>query len=200
MNRLPTLLLAVALLLAPGTASAQRFGGDFGGGAGFWLVYADLGLDEDRTFGHDVGGVVGLGGRGFLQTGKVRLGGGAFGGGFSDEGLNSDGNRVQGGLSAGGFTAEYLVVQRNVEVIVGGMAGGGVLTIEQVLPPETGDPVDVERLQRRRDTMFIGYPWVRLGYNPAPFVNVGLQLGYLVGTDDVGGFAIGLEVMAGLIP
>ncbi|NIN73272.1 MAG: hypothetical protein GTO46_15380 [Gemmatimonadetes bacterium] len=197
MKRAVTLLLAsVVLLLLPESASAQRFGGEFGGGGGFWLVYADLGIDVDRSFGHDVGGVVTLGGRGFLQTGKVRLGGGAFGGGFVDEGLNSAGNRVQGGFSAGGFTAEYLIVQQNLELVIGGMAGGGVLTIEEIVIVSGG----VEDLRRRRESMFVGYPWVRVGYNPAPFINVGLQLGYVAGTQDVGGFAIGLDVMAGLIP
>ena len=199
MNRTMTLLWVVALFLSPRAAWAQRFGGDYGVGGGLWLVYVDVGVEAGRSFGRDVGGVVALGGRGFLQTGKVRLGGGAFGGGFTDEGPSADG-RVEGGLSAGGFTAEYLVVQRNLEVTVGGMAGGGVLTIEELLPAEVGDPVDVDRLRRRRETMFVGYPWVRVGYNPAPFVNVGLQLGYLVGNDDVDGFAVGLEVNAGLIP
>ncbi|UCC73229.1 MAG: hypothetical protein JSV86_01295 [Gemmatimonadota bacterium] len=197
MNRAITLLAATVLLLQPELAFAQRFGGDFGGGGGFWLVYADVGIDEEVSFGRDVGAVVALGGRGFLQTGRVRLGGGAFGGGFVDEGVNEAGNRVQGGLSAGGFTAEYLVVQQNLEVSVGGMVGGGVLTIEEL--SGTG-PDGVEDLRRRRKTMFVGYPWVRLGYNPAAFVNVGLQLGYLAGTEDVGGFAVGLEIMAGLIP
>jgi hypothetical protein len=195
-NKAITLLLASVLLLLPGSAFAQRFGGDFGGGGGFWLLYVDLGIEEDRSFGRDVGAVVALGGRGFLQTGKIRLGGGAFGGGFTDEGLNSVGNKVQGGFSAGGFTAEYLVLQQNLEIIVGGMVGGGVLTIEERISV-TGE---IEELRRRRDSMFVGYPWVRVGYNPAPFVNVGLQLGYLVGTGDVGGFAVGLDIMAGLIP
>jgi hypothetical protein len=39
-----------------------------------------------------------------------------------------------------------------------------------------------------------------VGYNPAPLVNAGLQLGYLIGTDDVGGVAVGIDVMVGLIP
>lgn len=197
MKRAITLLLSsVVFLLLAGPAHAQRFGGDFGGGGGFWLVFADLGIDSDRSFGRDVGGVVTMGGRGFLQTGKVRLGGGAFGGGFVDEGLNGTGNRVQGGFSAGGFTAEYLVVQQNLELVIGGMAGGGVLTIEEIVSVSS----DVETLRRRREPMFVGYPWVRVGYNPAPFINVGLQLGYITGTQDVGGFAIGLDISAGLIP
>lgn len=197
MNRAIRLLLAsVVFLVAPEPASAQRFGGDFGGGGGFWLVYADPGIDSDRSFGRDVGGVVALGGRGFLQTGKVRLGGGAFGGGFVDEGVNSGGNRVQGGFSAGGFTAEYLIVQQNLELVIGGMAGGGVLTIEEIVSVSG----EVEDLRRRREPMFVGYPWVRVGYNPATFINVGLQLGYMAGTQDVSGFAIGLDIMAGLIP
>ncbi|UCC82572.1 MAG: hypothetical protein JSW46_16595 [Gemmatimonadota bacterium] len=189
-------LVGVVLLLLPEPASAQRFGGDFGGGGGFWLVYVDVGVDVDRSFGRDVGGAVTLGGRGFLQTGKVRLGGGAFGGGFVDEGLNTAGNRVQGGFSAGGFTAEYLVVQQNLELVIGGMAGGGVLTIEEIVSVSG----EVEDLRRRKESMFVGYPWVRVGYNPAAFVNVGLQLGYVAGTQDVGGFAIGLDIMVGLIP
>jgi hypothetical protein len=196
-NRAITLLLASAvLLILPDPASAQRFGGDFGGCGGFWLVYADLGIDADRSFGRDVGGVITLGGRGFLQTGKVRLGGGAFGGGFVDKGQNSAGNSVQGGFSAGGFTAEYLIVQQNLELVIGGMAGGGVLTIEEIVSVSG----EVEDLRRRKESMFVGYPWVRVGYNPAPFINVGLQLGYMVGTQDVGGFAMGLDIMAGLIP
>ncbi len=197
MNRTITLLLASAvLLILPEPASAQRFGGDFGGGGGLWLVYADLGIDEDRSFGRDVGGVITLGGRGFLQTGKVRLGGGAFGGGFVDKGQNTAGNSVQGGFSAGGFTAEYLIVQQNLELVIGGMVGGGVLTIEEIVSVSG----EVEDLRRRKESMFVGYPWVRLGYNPAPFINVGLQLGYMAGTQDVGGFAVGLDIMAGLIP
>jgi hypothetical protein len=196
-NRAITLLLSSAvLLLLPGPACAQRFGGDFGGGGGFWLVYVDPGVDSDRSFGREVGGVVAMGGRGFLQTGKVRVGGGAFGGGFVDEGINSGGNRVQGGFSAGGFTAEYLVVQQNLELAIGGMAGGGVLTIEEIVSVSGA----LEELRRRRESMFVGYPWIRVGYNPAPFINVGLQLGYILGTQDVEGFAVGLDIMAGLIP
>jgi hypothetical protein len=196
-NRTITLLLAsVLLLLFPGSGFAQRFGGQFGGGGGFWLAYAHLGIDADRSFGRDVGGVVGLGGRGFLQSGRVRVGGGAFSGSFVDKGVNADGNRVQGGFSAGGFTVEYLVVQRNLEIVIGGMAGGGALTIEEIVSVSG----EVEDLQRRRESMFVGYPWVRVGYNPAPFINIGLQLGYMAATQEVGGFAVGLDVMAGLIP
>ncbi|KPK82366.1 MAG: hypothetical protein AMS25_02770 [Gemmatimonas sp. SM23_52] len=200
MRRLSTLLLCCWLILLPGSAFAQRFGGDFGGAVGFWLLYVDPGIEEDRSFGRDVGGVVAFGGRGFLQTGRVRLGGGGFAGSFSCEGLNESSNRVQGGLSGGGFVAEYLLVQRNLELTVGGLAGGGVVTIEELLPPEMGDLGDIERLRRRRDGIFIGYPWVRLGYNPAPFVNAGLQLGYLIGSEDVGGFAVSLDVLVGIIP
>ena len=189
-------LVLLGLLLTGGPAYAQRFGGDYGGGGGVWLVYVAPDIETERSFERDVGGVVAIGGRGFLQTGKVRLGGGAFGGGFTDEGLNGAGNKVKGGLSAGGFIAEYLAVQQNLEVTVGGLLGGGVLTIEESL----GTSGDVEDLRRRRDTIFVGYPWVRVGYNPAPFVNAGLQLGYLLGTDDVGGVAVGIDVMVGLIP
>ena len=184
------------LFLQAETAFSQRLGGDFGGGGQFWVLYIDPGIDVDRSFGRDVGGVTAIGGRGFLQTRRVRLGGGGFGGSFSDEGLNEDGNRVQGGLSAAGFTAEYLAVQQDLEVAVGALLGGGVLSLEERLSVSG----DVEELRRRRDAIFVAYPWVRLGYNPAPFVNVGLQLGYFVGTEDVGGFAIGLEVGVGLIP
>lgn len=200
MRRLTTLFLSCWLVLLPGSALAQRFGGDFGGAVGFWLLYVDPGIKEDRSFGRDVEGVVAFGGRGFLQTGRVRLGGGGFGGSFSSEGLNESGNRVQGGLSGGGFVAEYLLVQQNLELAVGGLAGGGVVTIEELLPPEPGDSGDVERLRRRREGIFIGYPWVRLGYNPAPLVNAGLQLGYLVGSEDVGGFAVSIDVLVGIIP
>jgi hypothetical protein len=199
-RRLPTLFLCCWSVLLPGSAFAQRFGGDFGGAVGFWLLYVDPGIEENRSFGRDVGDVVAFGGRGFLQTGRVRLGGGGFGGSFSCEGLNESGNRVQGGLSGGGFVAEYLLVQRNLELAVGGLAGGGVVTIEELLPPEVGDSGDVERLRRRREGIFIGYPWVRLGYNPAPLVNAGLQLGYLVGSEDVGGFAVSIDVLVGIIP
>lgn len=188
--------LACGLALLPATASAQRFGGQFGAAGGFWLVFVDLDVDDDRNLGRDLGGVIGLGGRGFVQTGRVRLGGGAFGGGFVDEGLNSAGNEVEGGLSGGGFTFEYLAVQRNIEVAVGGLVGGGSLTVEERL----GSAGGVESLRRRRDNIFVGYPWVRVAYNLAPFANAGLQLGYLLGTQDTHGFSIGLDVLVGLIP
>lgn len=188
--------LVIVIALHPGSANAQRFGGQFGGGAAFWLVYVDPGLDVGESFDRDVGRVIGIGGRAFLQTGRFRLGGGVFGGGFTDEGLNPAGNDVQGGLSAGGFIAEYLIVQQNVELAIGGMAGGGVLTVEEHISTAG----DIEELRRRRDPIFAGYPWLRLGYNPAPFVNVGLHLGYFVGSNGVGGFGAGLDVTAGLIP
>lgn len=200
MRRLATLFLSCCLVLLPASAYGQRFGGDFGGAVGFWLLYVDPGIEEDRSFGRDVGSVLGVGGRGFLQTGRVRLGGGGFGGSFISEGLNESGHKVDGALSGGGFIAEYLLVQRNLELTVGGFAGGGVLTLVEFLPPEPGDVGDVERLRRRRQTLFIGYPWVRLGYNPAPFVNAGLQLGYLIGSEDVGGFAASIDVLVGIIP
>ncbi len=190
------LALAIGLALLPATAWAQRFGGQFGGAGGFWLVYVDLDVDDDRSLGRNLDGVIGLGGRGFLQTGRVRLGGGAFGGGFVDEGLNSAGNEVEGGLSATGFTFEYLAVQQNIEVVVGGLVGGGSLTVEERL----GSAGGVESLNRQRDSIFLGYPWVRVAYNLAPFANAGLQLGYLIGSRDIGGFAIGLDVLVGLIP
>ncbi len=190
------LALTWALTLLPATAWAQRFGGQFGGAGGFWLVFVNPDVDNDQSFGRDLGGVIGLGGRGFLQTGRVRLGGGAFGGGFVDEGLNPAGNEVEGGLSAAGFTFEYLAYQQNLEVMVGGLVGGGSLTLEERL----GSAGGVESLRRRRDRVFVGYPWVRVGYNLAPFANAGLQLGYLFGTRDIGGFAIGLDVLVGLIP
>lgn len=190
--------VVAAVALAPGSAFGQRFGGDFGGAVGFWLVYVDPGVDSEQSFGRDLGGVAALGGRAFLQTGRVRLGGGAFGGSFTDEGQNSSGFDVSGRLTAGGFVAEYLLVQRNVELAVGGLAGGGVLTLEELLDVDvTGD---VETLRRRSEGVFVGYPWLRLGYNPAPFVNVGLQVGYLLGSEGVGGFAAGIDVAAGIIP
>lgn len=184
------------LLLGPADAAGQRFGGQYGVAGGFWMLYLDPGVDEARSFDRDVGGVVALGGRGFLQVGRIRLGGGGFGGGFTDEGLNADGNVVEGGLSAGGFTAEYVILQRNFELLVGGMAGGGVLTIEERISSSGG----VDTLRRREDTVFLGYPWVRAGYNLAPFVNAGLQLGYVFGANDVDGFAVGLDIVVGLIP
>lgn len=195
-RRIVTGLALAALLLFPGMAQAQRFGGDFGGGGGFWLLYVDPGVETEGSFGRDIGQVVALGGRGFLQTGRIRLGGGGFGGSFTDEGLNADDNRVTGGLSGGGFTAEYLLVRRNAELLIGGLLGGGSLTIEERLSVDG----DVDTLRRRRDTIFVGYPYLRGGYNPAPFVNVGLQLGYLIGTEGVGGFAVGLDILVGIVP
>lgn len=192
----PLLFVVGALLLGPSDAPAQRFGGQYGVGAGFWMLYLDPGVDAERAFGRGVGNVVALGGRGFVQLGRVRLGGGGFAGGFTDEGLNPAGNPVEGRLSGGGFTAEYLVVQQNFELIVGGMAGGGALTIEEELSSSGG----VDELRRRQDTIFLGYPWVRAGYNVAPFVNVGFQLGYLVGGNDVDGFAASIDIVVGLIP
>lgn len=199
MYRKFSIVIAATIALAassPEIASAQRFGGQFGGGAAFWVVYVDPGVDAGESFDRDIGDVVGLGGRAFFQTGRFRLGGGFFSGGFTDEGPNEIGNIVSGGLSAGGFIAEYLVVQQNFEVAVGGLAGGGALTVEESLLTEDG----VEALLRRRTGFFAGYPWVRAGYNLAPFVNVGLELGYFIGTNDVGGFAAGLDVVVGLIP
>lgn len=189
---------ALALAVTPSQASAQRFGGDFGGAVGFWLAYVDPGVGPDRSFGRDLGAVAALGGRVFLQTGRVRLGAGAFGGSFTDEGRNAGGFDVSGHLSAGGFIAEYLVIQRNFELALGGMAGGGLLTIEELQDVDVAG--DVETLRRRSDGIFAAYPWVRLGYNPAPFVNVGLELGYFAGTEGVGGFAVSLDVLAGIIP
>ena len=189
-------LAALLCLLAPASASAQRFGGQFGGAAGFWLSYIAIAIEPERSFGRDLGGIVTLGARGFFQTGRVRVGGGGFGGSFTDEGLNASGNQVTGGLSAGGFTAEYLVMQRDVEVAIGGLAGGGVISIEERIA-EVGD---VEQLNRRKETIFVGLPWARLGWNAAPFVNVGLEIGYLVGSKDVSGFVIGIDILAGLIP
>ncbi|MHC4108794.1 MAG: hypothetical protein ACYSTY_11975 [Planctomycetota bacterium] len=196
MNRGLAPALACVLALVPGSAHAQRFGGDFGGAGGFWMGYIDPGIEASDAFGRDPGGVLVLGGRVFVQTGKVRLGGGIFGGGFVDGGLNPDGNEVDGRLSAGGFTFEYLAVQQNFEVAIGGLAGGGVLTVEEKLSESGG----VENLRRRRDSIFVGYPWLRLGYNPAPLVNVGLELGYFFGSRGVGGPALGLDILVGLIP
>ncbi len=90
-------------------------------------------------------------------------------------------------------------MQQNVELSVGALAGGGTLTVEAVIPA-TGLPADVERLDRKRQAIFVGYPWVRASYNPAPFVNAGIQLGYLFGSEGVGGFALAIDVLAGLIP
>ncbi len=190
------LSVAVAVGAAPDAARAQRFGGEFGAAFGFWGAYIDPGIGPSRSFGRDLGQVAALGGRLFLQTGRVRLGAGAFGGGFTDEGANPGGFDVSGHLSAGGFTAEYLVVQQNVELAIGGMAGGGRLTIEE-LQDVTGD---VETVVRRRHSIFVVYPWARLGYNPATLVNVGLELGYVAGSRGVGGFGVSLDVMVGLIP
>jgi hypothetical protein len=188
-------LIAVATT-SPETVSAQRFGGQFGGGAAFWVVYVDPGVSASESFDRDLGQVVGLGSRAFFQTGRFRLGGGFFAGGFTDEGPNEVGNIVSGGLSTGGVIAEYLVVQQNFEVAVGGLAGGGSLTVEESLLTENG----VEALLRRSTSFFAGYPWVRAGYNLAPFVNVGLEVGYFIGTNDVGGFAAGFDIVVGLIP
>lgn len=199
-DRYLALALVGALFLITDTAAAQRFGGDFGVAGGFWTVYVNPDVDADRSFDRDLDGVVALGGRGFLQTGRVRLGGGAAGGSFTDEGLNAAGNRVEGSLSFGGFTAEYLAVQQNFELSFGAMIGGGKLTTEELLPAQVGDDPDVERLRRREEAIFAGYPWVRAAYNPAAFVNAGIQVGYFVGSENVGGFAIGIDVALGLIP
>lgn len=195
MSRVLALALFMGVVQAT-PAFAQRFGGQFGGAAGFWLTYVAVDVRTDRSLGRDLGGVITLGARAFFQTGRVRLGGGGFGGSFTDEGPNAAGNPVSGSLSAGGFTAEYLVLQRDVEIALGGLAGGGVLTIEEQVS-RTGD---VEQINRRRDTIFVGFPWVRLGWNAAPFVNIGLHLGYMYGSEDVGGFTVGIDVLAGLIP
>lgn len=190
-------LLAGILTLLPGEgALAQRFGGDYGAAAGFWLLYLDTGVEPEESFGRDLGNVVAMGGRLFFQTGRVRLGGAFFGGSFANEGLNSDGFQVNGGLSAGGFTAEYLIHQQNLEVIVGGLVGGGTLNIEEQLAVSG----DIETLRRRRESVFLAYPWARIAYNPAPFVNAGLEFGYLIGTQGVGGFGVGLDILVGLIP
>lgn len=196
-SRLP-LLAAAILALTPSPALAQRFGGDYGGAVGLWIVYADPGIDAGDSFGKDLGGVAAIGGRLFFQTGRLRLGLGGFTGGFTGDGSNGDGNQVQGGLTTGGFIAEYLIVQQNLEIVAGGMLGPGRLTLEEVLDPADDDGFEV--LRRDRRTLFIGYPWARVGYNPMPFVNVGLELGYVVGSDGVGGFAGGIEILLGLIP
>jgi hypothetical protein len=195
-KRVLFLTAVFVLFFQPGSAFAQRFGGQFGGAGGFWMLLIDPGVPTGESFGRNIGEVLAFGGRGWLQTGKIRLGGGAFGGGFTDEGLNEAGNEVGGGLAAGGFTAEYLVIQRNVEVIAGALFGGGVVTIEERL----GVTGDVEQLLRRQTSFLTSYPWVRVGYNPAALVNVGLELGYMFGTNGVGGPALGLDVMIGLIP
>lgn len=192
---LPTVVV-MAILVAPGEASAQRFGGQFGGAGGFWFLYVSPDIEEARSFDRDVGGLLLLGGRGFLQVGRVRLGGGGLGGSFADEGLNPAGNDVSGGLDAGGFTAEYLVLQKDIEVAVGGLIGGGEFRFEERLAVDG----DVESLNRRQRAIFVGMPWARAGYNVAPFVNVGAQLGYLIGSEDIDGFTLGFDVLVGLIP
>jgi hypothetical protein len=192
------LLVAAILALTPAPALAQRFGGDYGGAVGLWIVYADPGIDASDSFGHDLGGVAAIGGRLFFQTGRMRLGLGGFTGGFTGDGANEDGYQVQGGLTAGGFIAEYLIVQQNLEVAAGGMVGPGRLTLEEIR--DSADDDGFEVLRRDRKTTFVGYPWARVGYNPMPFVNVGLELGYLFGSDGVGGFAGGIEILLGLIP
>ncbi len=185
------------LLLSQGeVAHAQRFGGQFGAAAGFWLQYLVVDIKTEDSFGRDLGNIVLLGGRGFVQSGRVRLGFGAFGGSHVNEGVNAAGNEVTGGLSGAGFTAEYLVVQKNLELVIGGFAGGGTLLAEERL----GVSGDVEMLNRREDTIFFGIPWVRLGYNIAPFVNTGIQLGYLVGSQGLDGLTLSIDVFAGLIP
>ena len=189
-------LLLLASLAVPGEVEAQRFGGQFGAAGGFWLQYVTADAGVERSFGRDLGDLILTGGRGFIQTGRVRLGGGAFGGSFLDEGVNAAGNEVTGGLGGAGFVAEYLVVQQNLEVTVGGLIGGGTITIEELL----GVDGEVESLNRIEDTIFIGIPWVRVGYNIAPFVNTGFQVGYLLGSQGFDGFSISVDVTAGLIP
>lgn len=193
---LPVILAVVTLLTMATEARAQRFGGQFGAAGGVWLLYVAPDVESDRAFGRELGDILAIGGRGFLQLGRVRLGGGGFGGSFTDEGLNPDGNDISGGLSGGGFTAEYLLVQKEWEIGVGGFLGGGNLTIEERLGVEG----DVENLNRRQRTIFIGIPSVRAAYNLAPFVNAGLQVGYLAGSEGVDGFTLGLDVVVGLIP
>jgi hypothetical protein len=195
-NTLAVAISFAVLFSVPNKAEAQRFGGQFGGGAAFWLVYVDPGIDTEQSFGRDIGNVAALGARAFFQTGRVRLGAGFFGGGFTDEGTNESGNKVEGSLSSGGFIAEYLALQKNFEIALGGMAGGGVITVEEHIS-STGD---IESLLRRRTSYFAAYPWARFGYNPAPLVNVGLEFGYYLGTNDVGGFAASLDIVVGLIP
>lgn len=192
------LLLVAVVLLAPTPALAQRFGGDYGGAVGLWLVYADPGIDAQDSFGRDLGGVLGVGGRLFVQKTRLRLGLGGFTGGFTGDGRNEAGNQVQGGLSAGGLIAEYLIVQQNLEVAAGTMLGPGRLTLEEIRDPSDED--GFEELRRDRHTIIVGYPWARVGYNPMPFVNVGLELGYFFGTEGVGGVAGGIDILVGLIP
>lgn len=190
--------LAAILAFAPTPAAAQRFGGDYGGAFGLWIIYGDPGLDAQRSFGRDLGGLAAVGGRIFFQTGRARLGLGGFTGAFVGDGPNEAGNQVQGGLTTGGVIAEYLVVQQNVEVALGGMLGPGRLSVEEVLVQAGGD--GVENLDRQRDTIIVGYPWARLAYNPMPFVNLGLELGYLIGGEGIGGLTGGVDIMVGLIP
>lgn len=194
------LLLIAVLAVTPRPALGQRFGGDYGAAFGLWIVFGDPGLDAERSFDRDLGPVAAVGGRIFFQTGRARLGLGGFTGGFVSDGPNEDDppRQVQGGLTTGGFIAEYLVVQRNLEVALGGMLGPGRLSVEKVLVPADDD--GVENLDRYRNTILVGYPWARVGYNPKPFVNVGLELGYLVGGEGIGGFASSIELMLGLIP
>lgn len=192
------LLAASVVVSAPTPSVAQRFGGDYGGAFGLWIVYGEPGLDAERSFGRDLGGLAAVGGRIFFQTGRARLGLGGFSGAFVSDGPNQAGNQVQGGLTTGGFIAEYLVVQQNLEVALGGMLGPGRLSVEEVLIQAGGD--GIENLDRDRDTIIVGYPWARVGYNPMPFVNVGLELGFLIGGEGIGGPAGGVEIMVGLIP
>jgi hypothetical protein len=191
-------LLGVFLALAPAPAVAQRFGGDYGGAVGLWIVYADPGIDAADSFDRDLGGVAAVGGRLFFQTGRLRLGLGGFTGGFTGDGANEDGYQVQGGLTSGGFIAEFLIVQQNLEVAAGGMLGPGRLTLEEIVDPADDDGFEV--LRRDRKTIAVAYPWARVGYNPMPFVNLGLEAGYMIGSEGVGGFAAGIEVLLGLIP
>ncbi len=196
MNKVFAALVALSILSSPDTAHAQRFGGQFGAAVGFWLQYVAVNLDEQRSFGRDLGDLVLTGARGFVQTERVRLGGGAFDGSFVSEGVNAVGNEVTGGLSGAGFVAEYLVVRQDLEVLVGGMVGGATLNTEERLATRG----DVETINRIKDTIFIGIPWVRVGYNVAPFVNTGFQVGYLIGAQGFDGFTLGLDITVGLIP
>ncbi len=195
-SRILATLAVLFVCCQPDAAWAQRFGGQFGGAAGFWLQYMIPNIDTRSTFGRDLGDLVLVGGRGFIQTGRVRLGFGAFGGSFTDEGVNSAGNEVSGGLNAAGLTAEYLIVQKELELIVGGFIGGGTLNVEELLSV-TGE---VETINRVKESLVIGIPWVRAGYNIAPLVNVGVEVGYMVGTQGFDGLTIGLDILAGLIP